>query len=111
MLTGTQSLYMGLILAWASPILAGMAWMSTDLFWSRRRVWALGIAVPTLYLWVADRIAIGLGIWDISNVYSFGVDPLGLPLEEAVFFFLTNVLVVQGYMMLLSRSKLIGNNG
>ena len=105
MLTGTQSLYMGLILAWASPVLAGMAWMSTDLFWDHRHVWALGIAGPTLYLWMADRIAIGLGIWDISDDFSFGIDPLGLPIEEALFFLMTNVLVVQGYLMLLSRDE------
>ncbi len=111
MLMGTRSLYMGLILAWASPVLAGMAWMSTALFRSRRHVWALGIAVPTLYLWVVDRIAIGLGIWDISNAFSFDIDPLGLPIEEAVFFLVTNVLVVQGYLMLLSREVLISNNG
>lgn len=104
---GTQSHYMGLILAWASPVLAGMAWMSTDLFWDHRHIWALGIAGPTLYLWGADRIAIGLGIWDISNVFSFGIDPLGLPVEEAIFFLVTNVLVVQGYLMLLSRDVVI----
>lgn len=103
LLTGTRSFYLGLILTWASPVLAGMAWLSTPLFWKHRRIWALGIAVPTLYLWVADRTAIGLGIWDISDTYSLGFDPLGLPIEEVVFFLVTNVLVVQGLLMFLPQ--------
>lgn len=104
--TGTASLYLGLILAWASPVLAGMAWLSTPLFRQNRSTWALGVAVPTVYLWIADRIAIGAGIWDISDTFSFDLDPLGLPVEEAVFFLITNILVVQGLMMFLSGTPL-----
>jgi lycopene beta-cyclase len=105
MLFGTASLYMGLILAWASPVLAGMAWLGADRFWRQRPAWALAIAVPTLYLWFADRTAIALGIWDISETYSFAVRPLGLPIEEALFFLVTNVLVVQGVMLFLPESN------
>jgi lycopene beta-cyclase len=101
MLTLDSSLYMGLILVWCSPVLAGMAWLSTPLFWRYRRIWALGVAVPTAYLWIADRFAIGRGIWDISDTYSFDFEPFGLPIEEAVFFLVTNMLVVQGLLMLL----------
>lgn len=108
MLFGQRSLYLGLILAWAGPILAGMAWISAAKFWRHRRVWTLGIAAPTLYLWVADRIAIAEGIWDISNVYSFDFDPFGLPIEEAVFFLLTNTLVVQGLLMFLPLDERVG---
>lgn len=106
MTIGTASLYLGLILVWASPVLAGMAWLSTSLFWQNRSTWALGVAVPTVYLWVADRIAIGLGIWDISDTFSLDLDPLGLPIEEAVFFLVTNLLVVQGLMMFLSGTPI-----
>lgn len=105
LLAGTSTLYLGLILAWASPVLAGMAWLSTPRFWAYRRIWALGIGLPTFYLWVADRIAIGMGIWDISDTYSLDFDPLGLPVEEAVFFLVTNVLVVQGLLMFLPLKK------
>lgn len=98
---GERSLYLGLILAWASPVLAGMAWLSSHRFWSFKKQWLLGISIPTVYLWIADHVAIGAGIWDISNTYSLDVDPLGLPIEEAVFFFVTNVLVVQGLLMFL----------
>lgn len=43
----------------------------------------------------------GLGIWSISERYSLGIDPLGLPIEEAVFFLVTNWMVVPGVALLL----------
>lgn len=100
LLAGTlRMLYLGLILAWAAPVLAGMWAYAGDYFWHRRRVFFLAVAFPTVYLWIADRIALGLGIWDISDTYSLGFDPLGLPIEEAVFFLVTNLLVVQGVLL------------
>lgn len=96
-----QALYMGLILAWASPVLLALWLFGGRHYWAYRRVFFSSVALPTLYLWVADRIAIGLGIWDISNTYSFDFDPLGLPIEEATFFLVTNLLVVQGVLLFL----------
>ena len=60
-------------------------------------VWA--VAVPTVYLWICDRIAIGLGVWQISERYTTGLGVGGLPIEEAVFFLITNVMVVQGLVL------------
>jgi len=101
MLFFTRTLYMGLILAWAAPVLAGMSWLGAERFWRQRRVLALGIAVPTLYLWIADAIAIALGIWEISPTYTVGLNPFGLPIEEATFFLVTNILVVKGVTLFL----------
>jgi lycopene beta-cyclase len=67
----------------------------------RLRAMSLGILVPTLYLWFADTVAIRLGIWDIAERYTYGPRPLGLPIEEAVFFLVTNILVVQGLVLFL----------
>ncbi|MEN0044676.1 MAG: lycopene cyclase domain-containing protein [Pseudomonadota bacterium] len=96
-----QALYMGLILAWACPVLAGMWYLGGHWMWEQRRWWLPAVIVPTLYLWWADRTAIALDIWDISNTYSFDIDPLGLPIEEATFFLVTNLLVVQGMTLFL----------
>lgn len=57
--------------------------------------------MPTLYLWVADRIALALGIWHISDRFTTGLAHGGLPLEEALFFVVTNLLVVQGLILML----------
>lgn len=98
--------YLGLILAWAGPVLAGMWWYAGGLYRQLRTPFVRSVAAATLYLWIADGIAIRLEIWDISNRFSLGWDPLGLPIEEAVFFLLTNLLVVQGVLLFLYGHRL-----
>ncbi len=96
---GDSWLYFGSTVAWAGPVLAiqwGFGWTH---LWRARRTVAIGIAVPTLYLWVADWTAISLGLWTISETYTIGVAPFGFPFEEAFFFFITNVFLVQGYVL------------
>lgn len=103
-----SGLYLGSLLVWSAPILAiqwGFGWPFLADAW---RTVAVGTLVPTLYLWVADRVAIALGIWTISEVYTTGlaVPLLGLPIEEAVFFLVTSLFVVQGvvlYVWLVDR--------
>lgn len=98
-LTSTQGLYMGLILAWASPVVALMWLFRGDELWRHVHVLGLAIGVPTLYLWVADAIAIRQEIWMISPEYTFGINPFGLPIEEATFFLITNVLSAVGVLL------------
>jgi len=91
--------YLGTLLVWAGPVLAiqwGFAW---PVLWERRRTLAVGVLVPTVYLWIADRIAIGLGIWTFDEQFMTGLAVLGLPIEEMLFFLLTNVFVVQGLLL------------
>lgn len=102
----SRATYMGLILAWACPVLAAMWAWAGDHFREYSSVLTRGVLFPTLYLWVADRIAIGLGIWDIAPEYSFDLRPLGLPIEEAVFFLITNLLVVQGVILFLHGDQI-----
>lgn len=93
--------YFGITLAWAAPII-GIQWMlGGDVLWALRKTWLLGFLVPTLYLCIADRIAIGQGIWEITRQYSTEIFVFGLPVEEINFFLLTNLLVVQGLLLFL----------
>ena len=101
LLAGGHGLYAGLILSWAPPVIAALWGLGGHTVWAWRRLYAVAVAIPTLYLWYADRTAIGLGIWDITDATRTGVEPFGLPIEEAAFFLLTNVLVVHGLIMLL----------
>ncbi len=105
-LQATSTSYLGAILLWAGPILSiQWAFGLTYLLWERRQV-LLAIAVPTAYLWIADWYAISVGIWSISESHTVGLGLAGLPLEEALFFLVTNVFVVQGlvlYVWLLER--------
>ena len=101
MLRWDRSVYLGLILVWAGPVLALQWAVGGQQLWAMRRTWLTGTLVPTLYLWCADRVAIGQGIWSISDVYTTGFELLGLPIEEATFFLVTNLLVTQGLLLLL----------
>ena len=94
-------LYLGLILAWAPPVLAGMLSVEAGRVWDERRRVAASIASVTAYLWVADRVAIGMRTWRIEDPYRLGIDPFGLPVEEAVFFLITTTLCVFGLAMFL----------
>ncbi|NBC18159.1 MAG: lycopene cyclase domain-containing protein [Bacteroidetes bacterium] len=99
MLFSEQTLYMGLILAWAGPILLFQWAYGGHYLWTQASDYLLAVGGPTLYLWGADRIAIELGIWNISEQFTTGFHLLGLPIEEAVFFLVTNMMVVQGLLL------------
>ena len=97
---GGHGLYLGLIVAWAAPVLAGMWWLGGHLILARRRVVAWAVGPLSVYLWIADRVAIGQGIWDITDATRTGWELVGLPVEEALFFVVTNLMVAQGLVML-----------
>jgi lycopene cyclase domain-containing protein len=97
--TTTAGLYLGSILLWGAPVLGLLWFLGGPVIWRARRPALLGILVPTGYLWLVDRIAIGLGLWTISPRFTTGVSILGLPLEEMVFFLVTNTLIVFGLLL------------
>ena len=99
-----QTTYLALILTWAPPILAGMWLYDGETLWALRSTVLISTAVPTLYLWIADAVAIRTQIWTISPTHTVGVSAFGLPIEEATFFLFTNLLVVQGVLLLLYGS-------
>ncbi len=58
------------------------------------RNWLLGILIPTLFLSLADSTALGV-VWNINPEKSLGIHVGNVPLEEILFFLLTNALVAQ----------------
>lgn len=93
--------YMGLILAWACPLLGAMWLYGGETYWAHRTSLLYGTLIPTLYLSIADAVAIETGVWSISSRFTLGINLFGLPLEEATFFFVTNLLVVKGILLLV----------
>lgn len=93
--------YMGLILVWACPLLAAMWLYGGETYWAHRTSLIYGTLIPTLYLCIADAVAIATGVWSISSRFTLGVNLFGLPIEEATFFLVTNLLVVKGILLLL----------
>jgi len=99
LLAGESTFYLGAIAAWAAPILTLQWAFGWTQLWACRRTVTLAVGVPTLYLWLLDRTAISLGLWIIAPSTTVGIAPFGLPIEEAVFFLVTNLFVVQGLVL------------
>ncbi|QZX98974.1 lycopene cyclase domain-containing protein [Halobaculum rubrum] len=99
MLGTDATLYLGAIAAWAAPVLALQWAVGAPQLWARRRLVALATLIPALYLCVIDRVAIAMDIWILSERYTTGIEIAGLPVEEAVFFLVTNLFVVQGLVL------------
>ena len=98
--------YLGLELAWALPPIMLQLAFGADILWHYRRMVTVALLPPTLYLAAADAVAIGAGTWTIDPAQSLGIYLGGvLPVEEFVFFFLTNTLIVFGVTLALSRES------
>jgi len=95
----TRGFYLTAIVGWFGPLIALQAAVGADRLAAARRVPALAVAAPTAYLWLADRAAIAAGTWAIAPALTVPLRPLGLPLEEAVFFLITNLVLVNGILL------------
>ncbi|KAI8956609.1 Squalene/phytoene synthase-domain-containing protein [Daldinia sp. FL1419] len=96
--SGGEGTYLGLILIWACPI-ALLTWSFSGYFMIKLPPTCViaPIVVPTVYLWVVDELALGRGTWAIESGTKLGWRLWGsLELEEALFFLLTNALIVFG---------------
>jgi putative membrane protein len=99
-------IYLGLELVWAVPPIAMQLVFGADILWRNRRLVALVIIPLTVYLSLADAIAIASGIWTISPQKSVGLLLGGiLPVEEFLFFLLTNTLVTFGITLVLAQAS------
>jgi lycopene cyclase domain-containing protein len=96
--------YLGLELGWALlPIMIQLGF-GGDILRRYGRLVLLSILGMTAYLSIADCFAIGLGTWTISSGQSLNAMMGGvLPLEEVVFFLVTNTLITFGVVLLISQ--------
>jgi lycopene cyclase domain-containing protein len=98
--------YMAITLAWALPPIMLQTAFGGDILWQHRRLVALGIIPTTLYLGISDSLAIDSGTWKINPEKTVGVDLGGkLPLEEGLFFLITNTLISMGMTLVLARES------
>lgn len=96
--------YLALLIGWAAPVIALHWIVGAPELRARLKVLAIAVLVPTVYLSLADAVAIGSGVWAISEELTVGWRAGSLVFEEALFFFLTNVLVAQSIILFLSPS-------
>lgn len=91
--------YLAMILVWASPVLALHWAVGGNQLWRNARLCLAAMVPPTLYLGIVDRFAIQAGVWHITEQTSTQIMVFGLPVEELLFFAVTNVMVVQGLLL------------
>lgn len=97
--------YLALELSWALfPIMTQMAF-GFDILWYYRRLVLMAIVPTTLYLSFADSLAIESGTWTIDPQQSLNIFIGNLPVEEFIFFLLTNTLLVFGMTLALAAES------
>lgn len=98
--------YLALELAWALPPIGLQLAFGADILWRYRRLVVASIASLTLYLSATDALAITLGTWTINPEKSLDWLLFGLlPLEEFLFFFLTNTLITFGILLVVASES------
>lgn len=91
--------YLSAILIWFIPPLALQAAFDPAALVRNRRLIAVGTLLPTLYFSAVDALAIRSGIWELHAATRTGLEIGNLPLEEALFFFTTSLLLAQGLLL------------
>jgi lycopene cyclase domain-containing protein len=95
--------YLALILAWALPPIALQFAFGADILWHYRKLVTLTVLPAFLYLSVTDSLAIASGTWTIDPLQTTGLFVAALPIEEAVFFLMTVLLIGFGLTLTLAH--------
>jgi len=97
--------YLTLILSWALiPLMIQMIF-GADILLANWKLVGVAILPPTLYLWGVDLLAIYSGTWSIDPRQTTGWMAGALPLEEMVFFLMTNTIIGLGVTLMLSPAS------
>ena len=86
-------------LGWSVPVIALQWAVGFKTLWRRRRTLVVALVVATAYLTCTDAVAIACGIWTLHRGRILGVYLGNVPLEEAIFFFITNAMVTQSVLL------------
>jgi lycopene cyclase domain-containing protein len=97
--------YLSLILVWALPAIMLQLAYGADILWHHRKLVALVILPVFIYISAADSLAISSGTWTIDPTQSMEIFIRALPIEEAVFFLSTVVLIGFGLTLSVSRAS------
>jgi lycopene cyclase domain-containing protein len=100
--------YLSITLFWALPAILPQILFGADIIWHHRKLVATATLFPGTYLSLIDIIALKSTTWSISHEQTTGILFFGiLPLEEVVFFFVTNILIAFGMTLLLSNESIV----
>jgi lycopene cyclase domain-containing protein len=98
-------IYLSLIVVWALPAILPQFLFGADILWHHRKLIILAILPVSIYLSFIDSLAISSGTWTIDPARSTGIMVGALPIEEAIFFLITNVLIGFGMTLLIVKES------
>ena len=94
-----QWLYFVFLLVWLLVLL--LQWLiGWRKLWPERYYWPWVVLGLGTYLTLVDALAIAQNIWFFHPSFISGWFIGNVPLEEALFYFLTTAMIVQGFIML-----------
>lgn len=98
--------YLALIWVWALPPIMLQTFFFGDVLWHHRKLAFTVLGSMTLYLSLADTLAIAQKTWLISETQTLGWLLGGvLPFEEFMFFLMTNTLIGVGMTLILAAES------
>jgi lycopene cyclase domain-containing protein len=96
--------YLSIILFWALPPIIIQVLFGADILWYYRKLVCVANLVPGAYLSLMDIVALKETTWSISPSQTTGILFFGiLPIEEVLFFFITNTLLTFGITLMLAN--------
>jgi lycopene cyclase domain-containing protein len=98
-------IYFSLILVWALPAIALQLAFGADILWHFRKLVALATLPVFLYISAVDSLAISSGTWTIHSAQSMRIFIGTLPIEEALFFLTTVMLICLGLTLTLAQAS------
>ncbi len=89
------------------PLIVIQWLLGLDILAKRWKVWLPGILIPTLYLTAVDALAIGTQSWTVNGTQATGalIPLLNSPIEEGIFFLVTDTFIVQGLILLMDHQR------
>lgn len=94
---GQPTFYMGYLLCWVCPVIMFLWYGAGNYLVKNTLPSCVAIVVPSIYLCWIDKVALNDGVWHIEETITLNVFIVhGLPIEEVLFFFLVNTLIVLG---------------
>ncbi|HCP48215.1 MAG TPA: hypothetical protein DIU15_19405 [Deltaproteobacteria bacterium] len=98
-------LFLGVNLAFMFPVLGLHWWVGSHILLQNKRVWLLGVAIPSLYLLGLDYWALEAGIWHLSPHYITGIKIFDIYFEQILIYTLPTILVVQTILLVMRMGE------
>jgi len=99
--------YLHLILGWALPPIMFQTAFGGDILWKHRKLLLASMLPATAYLGATDSVAIKAGTWRINpdNITGINFISKHLPIEEQLFFLVTNMLLTFGVTLVQAKES------